>query len=140
MIVSELLGSTLWDQGINILYKKRMHFLVNLLASALSVFLVGRFLPGVQIGSFLTAIIVAVLIGILNATVGLVLKIITLPLNILTLGLMWFLVNVLMIRLTDYLMDDFNISGFLITVVFAILLALVSALLQKVFGKREKED
>ncbi len=62
-----------------------MKFLISLLLSALAVFVAAYLVPGVRIDGFTTALIVAIVVGLLNATVGLVLKLLTAPLNWLTL-------------------------------------------------------
>ena len=62
-----------------------MKFLISLLLSALAVFAAAYLVPGVDIDGFTTALIVAIVVGLLNATVGLVLKLLTAPLNWLTL-------------------------------------------------------
>ena len=62
-----------------------MKFLISLLLSALAVFVAAYLVPGVRIDGFITALIVAIVVGLLNATVGLVLKLMTAPLNWFTL-------------------------------------------------------
>lgn len=62
-----------------------MKFLISLILSALAVFAAGYIVPGVQVDSFMTAFIVAIVLGLVNATLGLLLKLITAPLNWLTL-------------------------------------------------------
>lgn len=62
-----------------------MKFLISLLLSALAVFVAAYLVPGVRIDGFTTALIVAIVVGLLNATVGLVLKLLTAPFNWLTL-------------------------------------------------------
>ncbi len=62
-----------------------MKFLISLLLSAFAVFAAAYLVPGVDIDGFTTALIVAIVVGLLNATVGLVLKLLTAPLNWLTL-------------------------------------------------------
>lgn len=83
-------------------------------------------LPGVEVSSFWSAIIAAVLIALANATIGTILRILTFPINFLTLGLISFIITVLMVLLVDELMDDFNTEGFFSALVFAIVLALVN--------------
>ena len=83
-------------------------------------------LPGVEVSNFWSAIIAAVLIALANATIGTILRILTFPINFLTLGLISFIITVLMVLLVDELMDDFNTEGFFSALVFAIVLALVN--------------
>ena len=83
-------------------------------------------IPGVEVSSFWSAIIAAVLIALANATIGTILRILTFPINFLTLGLISFIITVLMVLLVDELMDDFNTEGFFSALLFAIVLALVN--------------
>lgn len=83
-------------------------------------------LPGVEVSSFWSAIIAAVLIALANATIGTILRILTFPINFLTLGLISFIITVLMVLLVDELMDDFNTEGFFSALLFAIVLALIN--------------
>jgi len=93
--------------------------------------------PGVSVDGFGSAIIAAVLIAIANATIGLLLRIFTLPLNILTLGLVSFIITVLMILLVDSWMTGFNTSGFWSATVLAIAIAVIKMILDSIFGVRE---
>jgi hypothetical protein len=64
---------------------------------------------GARIG---TALIAAIVIGLVNATIGFVLKILTLPLTLLTFGLFWLVINALMLQLASYLVPGFSVSVF----------------------------
>jgi len=75
------------------------------------------------------ALIAALVIGLVNATIGLLLKIITFPLAILTLGLFWFVINALMLELAAYLVPGFHVRDFKAALLGAILLSIVSSLL-----------
>lgn len=77
----------------------------------------------------MTAIIVAVVLAVVNSTVGPILKLMTLPLNILTLGLMSLVINVLMVLLVAEIIPGFTLDGFFAGLVFAIILALVNVFL-----------
>ncbi len=97
--------------------------------------LIGAYLvPGVSVDGYGSAIIAAVLIAIANATLGLLLRVFTFPLNVLTLGLISFIITVLMIRLVDSWMVGFNTSGFWAAAILAIAIALVKMLLDSIFG------
>jgi putative membrane protein len=73
--------------------------LAHWVLSALCILVVARFVPGFFVRGFGTALIAAVVIGLVNGTIGLFLKFVTLPLTILTFGLFWFLINALMLKL-----------------------------------------
>lgn len=104
-----------------------MKFLISLLLSALAVLAAAYLVPGVRIDGFTTALIVAIVVGLLNATVGLVLKFLTAPLNWLTLWLVSFVINVLIIRMTDSFILGFATNGFWAAAVFALVLAVIQS-------------
>src|SRR5262247_3128721 len=85
--------------------------LVNWLLSAVSLIIVAHVIRGFDVTSFGTALIAALVIGLINATVGLFLKIVTLPLTLVTLGIFWFVVNALMLKLASGLVPGFNMSA-----------------------------
>ena len=107
-----------------------MDFIIHLLINAAIVFIVAYIMPSVHIKSFGAAIWVALLLGILNATVGLLLR---LPLNILTLGLLSFFIRLIItaviIKLVDKLVRKFEVKGFMPALVIAIALAVGGTIL-----------
>ena len=106
-----------------------MHFLLDLLLNAAILFILASLLKGVKVKNYGTAIWVALVIGLLNATVGFALR---LPLNIVTLGLLSFLVRVavsaIMIKLADILFPGFTVKGWLPAFIIAICMALTGTL------------
>ena len=113
-----------------------MGLILEILLMGVAVSVAAFLIPGVQVDGFLSALIAAILISLANATIGTLLRIFTFPINILTLGLMSFIITVLMVLLVDSLMDGFNTSGFLSALLFAIVLSLI----KMVFGSLKKED
>lgn len=111
-----------------------MKLIVEILLMGLAMLIGAYLVPGVQVDGYGSAIIAAVLIALANATIGLVLRIFTFPLNLLTLGLISFIISVLMILLVDHFMTGFNTSGFLAAAILAIAVALIKMLLDSVFG------
>ncbi|MGV3640448.1 MAG: phage holin family protein [Adhaeribacter sp.] len=118
-----------------------MHFIVNLLVSAGVLLLLAYMLPSVHIKSFGTALWVALLIGILNATVGFLLR---LPFNLVTLFLLEFLVRLLVtaiiIKLVDKLVRNFEVKGFLPALLIAVALAITGTLVDRAFADEVDED
>jgi putative membrane protein len=104
--------------------------LINWLLSAVSLMIVAHVIRGFVVESFVTALVAALVIGLVNATLGLFLKIITFPLTLVTLGVFWFIVNALMLKLTAALVSGFAIEGFLPAFLGAIVLSLVNVLLR----------
>jgi putative membrane protein len=108
-----------------------MRLLLNWLLSAISLLIVSRVMPGFHLRGFGAALIAALVIGLVNATLGLFLKIITLPLTLLTLGVFWWVINALMIMFASALLrPDFVVTGFLPAFVGAIVLSLVNMVLR----------
>jgi putative membrane protein len=114
-----------------------MKTIVEILLMGLAMLIGAYVVPGVQVDGYLSAIIAAVLIAIANATIGLILRIFTFPLNMLTLGLISFIITVLMILLVDNLMSGFNTTGFFAAAILAIVIALTKMLLDAIFGVKK---
>ena len=114
-----------------------MKLIVEILLMGLAMLVGAYVVPGVQVDGYLSAIIAAVLIAVANATLGLILGVFTFPLNVLTLGLISFIITVLMVLLVDNLMDGFNTTGFLAAAILAIVVALVKMLLDSIFGVKK---
>jgi putative membrane protein len=111
-----------------------IQLIIKVLLMGLAVFLGARIVPGVQVDGYTTAVIAALLIALANATVGFILRVLTFPINFLTLGLVSFIITVLMILLVDNLMKGFNTSGFLASALLAIVIALINALYSVIAG------
>lgn len=85
--------------------------LVHWVLSALCLLLVAHFVPGIFVRGFGTALIAAVVIGLVNGTIGMLLKIITFPLTILTFGIFWLLINALMLKFAAFFVPGFDVRG-----------------------------
>ena len=107
-----------------------MRLLLNWLLSGLAVWIVAHVVPGVYVSGPMSALIAALAIGFINATIGLLLKILTFPLTLVTLGLFWFVINALMLKFASALVPGFQVHGFLAAFVGAILLSLVNMMLK----------
>src|SRR5438132_13435392 len=103
---------------------------VNWILSALSLIIVAHVIRGFDIAGFGTALIAALAIGLVNATLGLFLKILTFPLTLLSLGVFWFVINALMLKLASAFVPGFTIQGFLPAFFGAIVLSLVNLILK----------
>ena len=118
-----------------------MHFIVNLLVSAGVLILLAYMLPSVHVKSFGTALWVAFLIGLLNATVGFLIR---LPFNLVTLFLLEFLVRLvvtaIIIKLVDMLVGNFEVKGFWPAVIIAIALAITGTLVDRAFADDVDND
>src|SRR6202050_4020203 len=110
-----------------------MGMLLNWLLSALAVWIMSRVVPGIYVSGPVAALIAALVIGFINATIGLVLKILTFPLTLVTLGLFWLVINALMLELASALLaPGFQVRGFMAAFIGAIVLSLVNLLLKAI--------
>lgn len=91
-------------------------------------------LPGIEVDGFGAALIAAFVIGLVSATVGILLKIIFLPFILLTLGIVYFLINGLMLKLAAAIVPGFRVNGCLPAVFGSVLLTLVDYLLVRLAG------
>ncbi len=96
--------------------------------------MVANLLPGIEVDSFGAAFIAALVIGVVSATVGLILKILLLPFILLTLGIVYFLINGMMLKLASELVPGFRVNGCLPAVIGSILLTLVDYVLNRLAG------
>src|SRR6202045_4570223 len=110
------------------------YWLIHWILSGVALLIVANIVPGIQVESFGSALIAALVIGLVSATVGLILKIILLPFILLSLGIVYFLINGLMLELASALVPGFRVSGFLTAVIGSILLTLVDYLLNVLAG------
>jgi len=88
-----------------------LKLLVHWILSALCLLLVAWFVPGFMIRGFGTALFAAVVIGLVNGTIGALLKIVTFPLTILTFGIFWLLINAFMLKFAALFVPGFNVIG-----------------------------
>ena len=106
-----------------------MGFLIRLCLNALALLIVSTVIPGIEVRGVLPALSAALFLGIVNAVLRPVLVILTLPLTILTLGLFIPLINAFLLKLVSLMIRGFEVHGFWSAVFGAILLSLVSGLL-----------
>ncbi len=115
-----------------------MRLIVNWLLSAIALLIVAYIVPGFHVSGILAALIAAVVIGLINATIGLFLKVITFPLTVLTLGIFWFVVNAIVLKLASVFVPGFNIYGFVPAFLGAIVLALINMVFRWLMPKEER--
>ena len=109
-----------------------MALLVQWLLYAIALLVVSKIVPGFHVAGLAPALIAALVIGLLNATLGLVLKIITFPISILTLGLFLLVINGLMIQLAASVVPGFKVHGFGPAFWGAVVLALLGMVIRAV--------
>jgi putative membrane protein len=107
-----------------------MKLLLNWVLSALAVWIVSKLVHGFVVHGAAAALIAALVIGFVNATLGLFLKIITFPLTLLTFGLFWLVINAAMLELASAIVPGFEVRGFGAAFIGAIALSLVNMFLR----------
>jgi putative membrane protein len=107
------------------------YWIIHWLLSGVALFIVAKILPGIEVDSLGAALIAALVIGLVSATLGLILKILLLPFIIITLGIVYFLVNGLMLKLASEFVPGFRVNGCLPAVVGSILLSAVDYVLSR---------
>jgi putative membrane protein len=116
-----------------------MRFLARLVLNGLAIIIAAWLLPGIHITSPLSALLAGVILGFVNAIVRPVLFFLTLPLTLLTLGLFIFVLNAICFALTAWLVPGFSVDGFFSAVFGALLVSVVSWILNGlVVGRRER--
>ncbi len=110
-----------------------MGLIINWLIGALAVMVSAYLLPGVHVKNFLSALVIALVLGIINATLKPFIILLTLPINIMTLGLFTIVINGFLIILTSAVVSGFKVDNFWWALGFSILLSIVNFYLHKVF-------
>jgi len=110
---------------------KNMNILINWLIMTVAVIVSAYILPGVTLAGFGAALMVALALGLLNVFIKPLLLILTLPINILTLGLFTLVINALIIMMVSAIVPGFKVSGFWYSMLFSIILSVVLYLINK---------
>lgn len=117
-----------------------MKFLLQLIVSTLAVFVSAYMLPGVDVNSILTALVVAAVISFLNVIVKPIMIILTIPITIFSFGIFLLFINAFIILIADYLVDGFKVNGFGWAFIFSIVLWLVTMVFESFDKSRFKEE
>ncbi len=113
-----------------------VRILAHWVLSALCLLLVARFVPGFFVRSFGTALIAAVVIGLVNGTIGAILKIVTFPLAILTFGIFWVLINALMLKFASVFVPGFEVRGLWPAFWGGLILSILNMIVRQILSKR----
>ncbi len=109
-----------------------LSFIIKWLLSALAVLIAAYILPGVEVGSFWAALLVAVILSLFNAILRPILVILTIPVTILTLGLFLLVINAVIVLLTDAMIGDFYVSGFWWALIFSLVISILGAIFDNI--------
>lgn len=111
-----------------------MNLIIRLLITAIVAYLLTKVLPGVHFEGFSSAIIFAIVLGVLNIFVKPILGLLGLPLTIITLGLFALVINAVIILIADYFIDSMVVDGFWWALIFSVLLSFVTSLASSMFS------
>ena len=117
-----------------------MKFIFKIIVSALAVIITAYLLPGVQIKTPVTAVIVAAVLAFLDAIIKPLMVLLTIPITIVTLGLFLIVINAMMIMLADYIVTDFKVHGFWWALLFSFILSVITSMLESFAGETKKND
>ncbi len=106
-----------------------MKTILRILLTALAVIAIAYLLPGVWVKDYTTAIIVAIVLGLLRIFVKPILIILTIPITILTLGLFLFCINAIIVLLASHFVDGFQVNGIFTALLFSFLLSFFQSIL-----------
>lgn len=112
-----------------------MKLLVYLVISSVSIFIASYILPGIYVQNVVTVLVLAIVLGVLNAILKPILLLLTLPITIITLGLFIFVLNALMVLLAALLVPGFEVSGFFSALFFSIVVSIISWFLSLLLNK-----
>lgn len=112
-----------------------MNLILKILLNAVAVIILAYILPGVSVSGFGTAVLVALVLGILNLLVKPLLVILTLPITILTLGLFLLVVNAIIILIAREMIGGFDVSSIWTAILFSILLSILESILHSLLDK-----
>ena len=112
-----------------------MNLLIRILVTSGLVLLIAHFMPGVHVAGFTTALIVAIVLGLLNIFIKPILVILTLPVTIITLGLFLLVINALIILLCTNIVGGFHVDSFWTALIFSIVLSLLQSIMNGILGE-----
>ncbi len=112
-----------------------MKVLIRIIVTSVLVLLIAHFMTGVHVADFVTALIVAVVLGLLNIFIKPLLVILTLPVTILTLGLFLLVINALIILLCTKIVGGFSVDTFWTALLFSVVLSILQSIMYAIIGK-----
>ena len=115
-----------------------MNLLIKLLVTAVVAYFLSYILTGIRFDGFTSAVIFALVLGVLNLIVTPILKILGLPLTILTLGLFSLVINALVVLMAEYFVKGMTVDSFWWAFIFSIALSLITSVLNGIFTSSKK--
>lgn len=116
-----------------------VNLLIRWASSALALYLVTLFIPGIHVTGIVATFIAALVIGLINSTLGSLIKLITLPIRFVTLGLFSLVINAVMLMVAAALVPGFVVNGFVAAFLGAIALSIVNWLLFTILKREDSK-
>jgi putative membrane protein len=111
-----------------------MNLLIRIIVTAGLVFGIAHFLPGVHVAGVATAMVVAIVLGLLNIFIKPIMVLLTLPFTIVTLGLFLLVVNAIIILLCTKIVGGFTVDTFWVAMIFSVVLSLAQSMIFSIIG------
>lgn len=115
-------------------------FFIRTIATSLAVLLAAYLLPGVEVNNSLTALIVALALGLLNTFVKPLLVLLTIPITIITLGFFLLVINIFIVLFVDDLVSGFTVNSWITALLFSFIVSLTASLIEALIGVPKKEE
>ena len=112
-----------------------MRLLLKFLVTVLAILLAAYIVPGIEVAGFYAAVIAALVLGAINLTLRPILLLLTLPINLLTLGLFTFVINALLFWFVAGFLEDIEVAGFVPAFIGALIISVAHTVGEKVFRK-----
>jgi putative membrane protein len=112
-----------------------LELLANWIINAIVILIAARLLPGVHVAAFTTAMFAALVLGVINAILKPILVLLTLPINLLTLGLFTFVINALLVLLAAHFVHGFYVASFWWALLFSLIVSLIHSVLNMFIKK-----
>ena len=125
------LSSDILTRDVEYSQIKNMNIVIKWIVNALIIIVAAYLLPGVHVMNFWTALVLALVMGILNILVKPLLVVLTLPITLVTFGLFLLVINALMVLLASHLVPGFTVDGFWWALLFSLLISLINLVLPK---------
>lgn len=117
-----------------------MNFILRIIISTFAIVITARILPGVNIDTVLTAIIVAIVLAFLNTVVKPIMILLTIPVTVITLGLFLVVINAVLILMASSLVKGFVVNGFWWALIFSIVLSMITSILNSFTGQKQHKE
>lgn len=111
------------------------NFVIKWAINAIGLLIISQLIKGIEADGVSSILVAAVILGILNAFIRPFLLLLTIPINILSLGLFTLFINAFMLKIVDWLVIGFSVSGIFNTLFAALLLSVISIILSAIFSK-----